>query len=102
MVNNRKQILIILIFAILATALSLTCQDRISSGGFFSLYQGSTYIGKGWPWMYFEIYESGKTNLNYSSLALTFVFWIIIGITFSLVIRGLIYLVTKVKNRKIT
>jgi len=102
MLKNKKQLIIIPIFAALASVLSISHQNRISSEGFFSVYQGTTYVGKGWPWMYFRIYESGETSLSFNLLVLTFVFWVVIGAIFSLIIKGLVCLISKVRNRNFT
>jgi len=102
MLTIKKQILIIPVFAILASILSLNSQERISSGGFFSLYQGPTYIAYGWPWGFWQYFEKGETSLNFNFLVLTFVFWIVVGTIFLLTFKGLAYLISKVRNRNFT
>lgn len=80
----------------------MSYQERVSSEGFFSLYQGPTYIGKGWPWMYSRKFDSGEANIDFGMLVLTFIFWIVVGTILFLIIISLLHLVAKVKNRNIT
>lgn len=98
MFKNKKQLLVVPIFAALTSILSLNYQNRVSSEGFFSVYQGPTYTGKGWPWMYFKIYESGGTSLDFNLILLTFVFWVVVGVILYLLFKGAFYLISKLAN----
>jgi len=100
MLTVKKQTLLIPVFAALASILTLNYQNRISSEGFFSVYQGPTYTGKGWPWMYFKVYESGRTSFDFNFMILTFVFWIIVGFVFFLILQVMRYFLSKLAKFK--
>jgi len=101
MSKNKKQLFTIPVFAVIASALSVIHQTRISPEGFLSSYRGPTYIGRGWPWMYYRIYESGEANLDFNLLLLTFVFWVIAGILSFSFLKVIVFLISKAKNRNI-
>jgi len=92
----KKQLIINLFASLIITLLSLIRQDRISSGGLFSLYQGSTYYGHGFPWWFLKIYEKGNYSFQFRYFIYNILFWFICGFALLIIVNGAIYIKSKV------
>ena len=77
-------LVVALALALLATGLSWLCQERVSSEGFFSLYQGPTYYAHGWPWWFWRCIEQGGCFFSISYFLLDVLFWIVVFLPVSL------------------
>jgi len=75
---KKKELLVILILAVLVTGLSWQQQERISSEGFFSLYQGATYIGYGYPWWFWRCYKTQGCSFLVNYFILDILFWFLV------------------------
>lgn len=99
---TKKQALIILFFALTASLLSLIYVNRIGSGGFFSLYQGPSFIDRGWPWTILRCHDIQRNPygnegcfIEYHLLVLNLFFWYICGLIILLIINIFAYIKRK-------
>lgn len=77
-------LVVAIVLSILAAGLSWFYQERVSSEGFFSLYQGPTYYAHGWPWWFCKCYEEGSYSFSISYFVLDILFWFVVFLPVSL------------------
>jgi len=96
MVTLKKQLLINLFASPIVSLLSLILRERISSEGLFSLYQGPTFYGHGFPWWFLKIYEKGSYSFQFRYFIYNILFWFICGFVLLIIFNGAIYIKSKV------
>ena len=71
----KKMLFFSSLLSLVFSLVTLLIKQRVSSGGFFSLYSGLSYAAYGWPWWYRQCFDVGGCQFTYLPFILDFVFW---------------------------
>lgn len=79
MLSYGFRVLSVVSLSAVFTGLSLLRFDYFGADGFFSLHQGPSYYGHGFPLMFLRRYQDGSWDLIIKGLCIDLGFWLVIA-----------------------